>query len=74
MKLGHKDVSLATELGREVGVPMRMANLALAELTEALNRGWGDKDSSSYMLLEAERAGVEFSVPPEQLREVLDAE
>ena len=63
LKLGHKDVSLATELGRELGVPMRLANLALAELTEALNRGWGDKDSSSYMLLEAERAGVEFSVP-----------
>ena len=51
---------------------MRMANLALAELTEALNRGWGDKDSSSYMLLEAERAGVQFAVPPEKLREVLD--
>ena len=72
--LVHKDVSLAIELGREVGVPMRLANLALDELTEALNRGWGDKDSSSYMLLEAERAGVEFSVPPEKLREVLDSD
>ena len=51
LKLGHKDVSLATALGREVGVPMRLANMALEELTEALNRGWGDKDSSSYMLL-----------------------
>ena len=30
LKLGHKDVSLATELGREVGVPMRLANLALS--------------------------------------------
>jgi 3-hydroxyisobutyrate dehydrogenase-like beta-hydroxyacid dehydrogenase len=72
LRLGHKDVSLATALGRELGVPMRLANLALAELTEALNRGWGDKDSSSYMLLEAERSGVEFSVPPEKIREVLD--
>ena len=72
LKLGHKDVSLATALGREVGVPMRLANMALEELTEALNRGWGDKDSSSYMLLETERAGIELSVPPEKLREVIE--
>jgi 3-hydroxyisobutyrate dehydrogenase-like beta-hydroxyacid dehydrogenase len=72
LKLGHKDVSLATALGREVGVPMRLANMALEELTEALNRGWGDKDSSSYMLLETERAGIELAVPPEKLREVIE--
>ena len=72
LKLGHKDVSLATALGREVGVPMRLANMALEELTEALNRGWGDKDSSTYMLLETERAGIELAVPPEKLREVIE--
>jgi len=72
LKLGHKDVSLATALGREVGVPMRLANLALAELTEALAHGWGDKDSSSYMLLQLERAGVKTGVPLEKLREVIE--
>jgi len=72
LRLGHKDVSLATAVGREVGVPMRLANLTLEELTEALNRGWGDRDSSSYMLLEAERAGVELRVPEAELRRVLD--
>ena len=72
LKLGHKDVSLATELGREVGVPMRLANLALAEMTEALNRGWGDRDSSAYMLLEEERAGVKIAVPPERLRAIIE--
>jgi len=72
LKLGHKDVSLATALGREIGVPMRLANLALAELTEALAHGWGDKDSSSYMLLQLERAGVETGVPLEKLREVIE--
>jgi 3-hydroxyisobutyrate dehydrogenase len=51
---------------------MRLANMALEELTEALNRGWGDKDSSSYMLLETERAGIELAVPPEKLREVIE--
>jgi 3-hydroxyisobutyrate dehydrogenase-like beta-hydroxyacid dehydrogenase len=72
LKLGHKDVSLATALGREMGVPMRLANLALAELTEALGHGWGDKDSSSYMLLQLERAGVKTGVPLEKLREVIE--
>jgi 3-hydroxyisobutyrate dehydrogenase-like beta-hydroxyacid dehydrogenase len=71
LKLGHKDVSLATALGRELGVPMRLANLALAELTEALNRGWGDRDSSSFMLLEAERAGVEMAASPDALKKIL---
>jgi 3-hydroxyisobutyrate dehydrogenase len=72
LRLGHKDVSLATALGREVGVPMRLANLALEELTEALNRGWGDKDSSAFMRLEEERSGVQMAVPPERLREVIE--
>jgi len=72
LRLGHKDVSLATALGRELGVPMRLANLALEEITEALNRGWGDRDSSSFMLLEEERAGVRIAVPRERLQEILD--
>ena len=47
LKLGHKDMRLATELGRELGVPMRLANMPFAEMTEALNRGWGNRDSRS---------------------------
>ena len=39
------------------------ANLALEEMTEALNRGWGDRDSRSPMLLQHERAGVEDRGP-----------
>jgi len=72
LRLGHKDVSLATALGREVGVPMRLANLALEEITEALGRGWGDRDSSSFMLLEEERAGVAIKVPRERLQQIFE--
>lgn len=71
LRLAHKDVTLATALGREVGVPMRVANLALAELTEALNRGWGERDSRVSMLLQEERAGVEIKVAPDKLKAVL---
>jgi 3-hydroxyisobutyrate dehydrogenase-like beta-hydroxyacid dehydrogenase len=42
LRLAHKDVSLATALGREIGVPMRFANLTLEEMTEAMGRGWVD--------------------------------
>jgi 3-hydroxyisobutyrate dehydrogenase len=72
LRLAHKDVSLATALGRELGVPMRLANLTLEEMTEALNRGWGQRDSRVAMLLQQERAGVQIAVPPAQIREVLD--
>jgi len=71
LKLAHKDVSLANALGRELGVPMRICNLALAEMTEALARGWGGRDSRVVMLLEQERAGVEIAVDPERMREAL---
>jgi 3-hydroxyisobutyrate dehydrogenase len=72
LRLAHKDVTLATALGREHHVPMRLANLALEELTEALNRGWGDRDSRVAMLLQEERAGVQVRVDETRLREALE--
>ena len=50
---------------------MPMANLALDELTTALNRGWGERDSRAAMLLQEERAGVKIAVEQERIREVL---
>jgi 3-hydroxyisobutyrate dehydrogenase-like beta-hydroxyacid dehydrogenase len=72
LKLAHKDVSLATALAREVGVPMRLANLTLEEMTEALNRGWAQRDSRVAMLLQEERAGVHIAVPPDKIKQVLE--
>src|SRR5215470_10404715 len=71
LKLAHKDVALANALGRELGMPMRLCNLTLAEMTEALARGWGGRDSRVMMLLQQERAGVEIAVDPQRLREAL---
>ena len=71
LKLALKDVTLATELGRELGVPMRVANLAHADMTEALNRGWADRDSRIAMLLQEERAGVKIKVPAAAIQAVL---
>lgn len=72
LRLAHKDVTLATALGREHKVPMRLANITLEEMTEALNRGWGERDSRVAMLLQEERAGVEIRVPEVAVRRVLD--
>jgi 3-hydroxyisobutyrate dehydrogenase len=72
LRLAHKDVTLATALGREIGVPMRVANLALADLTEALNRGWGERDSRVPMVLQEERSGVQVRVEESRLKEALD--
>jgi 3-hydroxyisobutyrate dehydrogenase len=71
LELAHKDVTLATELGRELGVPMRIAALTHAEMTEGLNRGWAKRDSRSPMLLQEERAGVEIKVPAEKIQAVI---
>jgi 3-hydroxyisobutyrate dehydrogenase len=74
LRLAHKDVSLAAELGHQLNVPMPMAELALEELTSALNRGWGERDSRAAMLLQQERAAVRIAVEPQRIREVLDRE
>jgi len=72
LKLAHKDVTLATELARELGVPMRVAELTRAEMTEALNRGWAERDSRVPVLLQEERAGVAIKVPAAAIQAVLD--
>ncbi|MGW5151561.1 NAD(P)-dependent oxidoreductase [Rhodococcus koreensis] len=67
LKLAFKDVSLATELARELGVPMRLANLTAAEMSEALGRGFGDLDARAFLKLQLERAGVSIAVDPDEL-------
>jgi 3-hydroxyisobutyrate dehydrogenase len=71
LRLAHKDVTLATQVGREVGVPMRLANLTLEEMTEALGRGWEGRDSRSAMILQQERAGLDIRVDPADIAALL---
>jgi 3-hydroxyisobutyrate dehydrogenase len=58
LSLAHKDVRLMTELAKEVRVPMRLVNSALEEMTEAVNRGWSDRDWLVATMLQVERAGL----------------
>lgn len=71
LRIIEKDLTLATQLGREIRSPMRFANLALADVYEAMNRGWADRDCRSVMLLPQERAGVSIKVDKARIEEVL---
>jgi len=71
LRLAHKDVTLALELAKANGVPMRAGEHALAELTEAMQRGWAERDCRVAMELQAERAGVSVRVPPEELKKAV---
>jgi 3-hydroxyisobutyrate dehydrogenase len=75
LKLAHKDVSLAVEMGRSLGVPMRLCNLVLEDFNEALNRpGWEGKDSRVPMRMQLDRAGVAIACDPAAVQAVLDAD
>lgn len=74
LRLAHKDVSLAVSLGREVGVPMQLSELALEDMSAALERGWEQRDSRCALLLQQERAGVQVAVEPERLHASLAAD
>jgi len=73
LQLQHKDVKLGMELARSLGVPTRLCNLTLDELTEAMNRGWSKRDSQSVLQLQQERAGVKtFAIPIEQIEGMMN--
>ena len=72
MRLVQKDQALGMQLAREVGVPMRIGNMVLQEIDEAMNRGWGGRDAVAYLLLQQERSGIEpVAVPLEEIQKVL---
>ena len=62
LALGRKDLGLATDLGREIAVPMPLAAAAEQALIECVNRGWGEKDMYAIFALQEERAKVQVRV------------
>lgn len=71
VRLAHKDLTLGMELGKQLGVPMHYAEVAYKDFTEALNRGWGERDSRAPMSLQNERAGVTIKVSAEDVAKTL---
>jgi 3-hydroxyisobutyrate dehydrogenase len=46
---------------------MRFASMALEEITEAMNRGWAERDARVAMVLQQERAGVHIAVDDDRV-------
>jgi 3-hydroxyisobutyrate dehydrogenase len=61
--LAAKDVRLATDLGREYGIPMELSNLVDQRHVEAMHRGWGPEDSDAVARIQEEKAGVQLRLP-----------
>ena len=60
LNLAAKDVHLATELGRELGLPMEASNLFAQTYRAALRKGLGDLDADAVALLYEERTGTKL--------------
>jgi 3-hydroxyisobutyrate dehydrogenase len=72
LRLAHKDIGLAIQLAHTVDVPLQLCELVFGEITEAMERGWGLRDSQSFLLLQQERAGIPpFEVSAEQISDVM---
>jgi 3-hydroxyisobutyrate dehydrogenase len=72
LALANKDLRLALELAEQLDVPMRAARLVQEDFQEALDRGWGDRDSQTPLLLQNERAGVTIKLSADEVQAVLD--
>ena len=59
LSLAAKDLRIAVEYADELGVQMSVVPHAAEALAEAMQRGLGDRDWSSYITLIEESAGVE---------------
>jgi 3-hydroxyisobutyrate dehydrogenase-like beta-hydroxyacid dehydrogenase len=63
LALARKDLGLAVELARATDTPMRLVSLCEQEMVEAMARGWTHRDSSIFLTLQEERAGVQVRLP-----------
>lgn len=71
LRLAYKDFTLALDLAKQLEVPMPQAETAYLSYTEALEKGWGDRDSRVAMHVQNERAGVTIKASAEDVQATL---
>jgi 3-hydroxyisobutyrate dehydrogenase len=74
LELALKDVTLATQLAREVHVPANLSQITNDDLMEACEKGWGAKDMTALLLLQAERAHVDIRMSREDIDKVRESD
>ena len=62
LALAAKDVRLATDMGRELGLPMEASNLLEQRYIEAIEKGFGSSDADAVALLYEERTGIQLRI------------
>ena len=62
LRVAYKDMSLATEMAGLHDVSMPVTEATERAMAEAMERGWADRDSSIFLTLQEERAGVQVRV------------
>jgi len=73
LRLAYKDAGLALRLAREFDVETTLSDAIYETMTEAMDRGWGGRDSQAFLLLQQERAGIPpMKVDPHELQAVFD--
>ena len=68
---------LADDIGaggksRPLVVPLDLTRLTLVRLDEAMDRGWGDRDSNVHVKIQQEKSGIDVPpVAPEILKAIV---
>jgi|GEM_PF-2475044 len=62
LSIAHKDMLLAKEMAQTHDVPMAVTDVTERAMKEAVDRGWENLDSSIFLTLQEELAGVEIRI------------
>jgi 3-hydroxyisobutyrate dehydrogenase-like beta-hydroxyacid dehydrogenase len=60
LSYAHKDLSIATQVGREFKVPMPLSQMVEDDMVAAMNDGLGHKEHTVFLTRQEKRAGIEM--------------
>jgi 3-hydroxyisobutyrate dehydrogenase-like beta-hydroxyacid dehydrogenase len=63
---GRKDIGLATELGRQLNVPLNISSLVEQDFITSIAHGLGEKESTIFTTNQEQRAAVSLRVGPKK--------
>jgi 3-hydroxyisobutyrate dehydrogenase len=64
MRTALKDMQLATELARDCGAAMELAEICERDMRDAVEHGWSERDNTIFLTLREQRVGAEVRLEP----------